>query len=306
MNIKRTERRARAAIDGLAALIALAIGCGSSVTAAAGATVQSQSDAGTDAALPLADASLAEDAPAEGATPDPADAAAESSGKIPATPDSSAEASSPDASSTATGPQACGFTPCAPGAPCPDLVVDIDDLRASTLIATRTFAPTDCAVVEGCITTPGARRLLRFDTASANVGTADLAIGDPTANACFQYSDCHMHYHFKGVGQYTLYQADGVTVAAVGHKQGFCLEDVEPYEPNPGPEPATPFSCDNQGLHVGWEDVYPNDIDCQWIDITGVAAGNYILSVLINGSHDLPESNYDNNEARVPIAIPAP
>jgi hypothetical protein len=303
MNIKRTERRARAAIDGLAALIALAIGCGSAETAAAGSPVQAL-DGGADAALAPGDASPADAAPAEVGASDPADAATPDSPGT--TADSSTGASSPDASSTATGPQACGFTPCAPGAPCPDLVVDIDDLRASTLIATRTFAPTDCAVVEGCITTPGARRLLRFDTASANIGTADLSIGDPTQNACFQYSDCHMHYHFKGVGQYTLYQADGVTVAAVGHKQGFCLEDVEPYEPDPGPEPATPFSCDNQGLHVGWEDVYPNDIDCQWIDITGVAAGNYVLSVLINGSHYLPESNYDNNEARIPIAIPAP
>jgi hypothetical protein len=33
-------------------------------------------------------------------------------------------------------------------------------------------------------------------------------------------------------------------------------------------------------LHVGWEDVYPNDIDCQWVDITGVPAGNYLRTPL--------------------------
>ncbi len=214
-------------------------------------------------------------------------------------------ASEPDAAST--GPQSCGFMACAPGEPCPDLTVDQSDLLASVLIDTRTFAATDCAIAEGCITQTGTRRLLHFDTATQNVGNADLVVGDPTENACFQWSACHQHYHFKGVGRYTLYQSDGTTVAAVGHKQGFCLEDVEPI-PSLVPPPATPsttFMCTSQGLHVGWEDVYPNNIDCQWIDITGLPAGQYVLSVLVNGEHFLPESNYANNEARVPVTIPA-
>jgi len=186
--------------------------------------------------------------------------------------------------------------------------VDRDDLLASILVDTRTFLPTDCAMVEGCILTPGVRRILHFDTGTQNVGTADVVVGDPTANACFQWSACHQHYHFKGVGKYTLYQSDGSTIAAVGHKQGFCLEDVEPIpslSPPPA-NPANPYTCQNQGLSVGWEDIYPNDIDCQWIDITGVPAGSYILSVIINSQEYLPESNYDNNEARVPVTILPP
>ena len=103
-----------------------------------------------------------------------------------------------------------------------------------------------------------------------------------------------------------LYQPDGTTVAATGHKQGFCMEDTTQYGADPGPTPATPFNCNNQGLHVGWEDIYPNDIDCQWIDITGVPGGNYILSVTVDAEGLLPESNYENNEARVPVVIPAP
>ena len=209
---------------------------------------------------------------------------------------------------TPSGPQVCGFSACPPDAPCADLTVDRDDLLASILVDTRTFLPTDCAMVEGCILTPGVRRLLHFDTGTQNVGTADVAVGDPTANACFQWSACHQHYHFKGVGKYTLYQSDGSTIAAVGHKQGFCLEDVEPIpslSPPPA-NPANPYTCQNQGLSVGWEDIYPNDIDCQWIDITGVPAGSYILSVIINSQEYLPESNYENNEARVPVTILPP
>ncbi len=218
-------------------------------------------------------------------------------------------ASGPEASTVMEdapiGPQACGLADCPPGGPCADLTVDRSDLLASIIISQRTFSPTDCAVAEGCITTTGTRTLLRFDTGTVNTGTADVVIGDPTQNACFTFSQCHQHYHFRGVGHYTLYQSDGVTVAATGHKQGFCLEDVDP-APDLSPTPpgtTMKYSCTNQGLQVGWEDIYPNDIDCQWIDITGVPAGDYILSVVINAGHDLPESNYDNNEERVPVTV---
>jgi len=204
-----------------------------------------------------------------------------------------------------TGPQSCGFSPCAPGQPCPDLTADPDALIGSLVQETRTFTPTDCAIVEGCVLTPGTRKLLMFDTATENIGNADLTVGDPTQNACFVWSDCHMHYHFRGVAQYTLYQADGVTVAAVGHKQGFCLEDVDPIptlDPPPA-NPANPYNCNNQGLHVGWEDDYGAGLDCQWIDVTDVAPGPYIVSILVNAQHYLPESNYDNNEIRAQVTI---
>lgn len=204
-----------------------------------------------------------------------------------------------------TGPESCGFSPCAAGQPCPDLTADQNQLIGSLVQDTRTFAPNDCAVVEGCITTPGTRKLLRFDTATQNIGNADLTVGDPTQNACFVYSDCHQHYHFRGVAQYTLYQADGKTVAAVGHKQGFCLEDVTevPSLDPPPADPANPFVCTYQGLHVGWEDVYPADVDCQWIDITDVPPGQYVVSILVNAQHYLPESNYDNNDVRAQVTI---
>jgi hypothetical protein len=278
---------------GLAACIGALAACG---TESASSHAPALADgAGTGDAAHLHDGGADDSAdPDDGGIPPGSDAAPPSDG--PSIPDGAA------------GPLACGFTACASGDPCPDLAVDRDDLLSSIVIDTRNFTATDCALDEGCIGAPGMRRLLRFDTATENIGTADLEVGNPTSNACFTFSQCHQHYHFKGVGKYTLYKADGTTVAAVGHKQGFCLEDVRTIPSlNPPPaQAATPFTCTDQGLHIGYEDIYTNDLDCQWIDITGLPSGQYVLSVAINPSEYLPESNYGNNEEHVPVTIPPP
>jgi hypothetical protein len=253
------------------------------VTIAGDATVIDDAEAGDDA-LATQDATT----PTDTGTPDAVADAAEAAG--------------PDGAIVGQ-PAMCGFSACPPGAPCPDLIVDRDLLLSDIAIDTRNFLPTDCAVVEGCIAAPGVRRLLRFDVGSVNVGTADLVVGNPATGACFEYSQCHMHYHFKNFARYTLYQPDGVTIAAAGHKQSFCLDDVRQYPPAPGPMPATPFACTAQGIHIGWEDIYTNDLDCQWIDITGVPAGSYVLAAVVDAAGALPESDYTNNEARVPVTI---
>ena len=300
---RRTERRRSSAVlSGLAAALALAVGCGSTEAGPfpPGSTVKS-APRGKSASTAALDASRLDGASDQDLSDDAGVGAGPEAGATDLVADENADTDGAGPG----GPSVCGLTACAPGAPCPDLVIDADDLRASTVISTRTFAPTDCAVVEGCITQPGTRRLLRFDTATANVGTGDLVVGSPTAGVCFQFSECHQHYHFLGFSQYTLYRTDGTTVAAKGHKQSFCLEDVEQYGPAPAPNPTAPFTCQNQGLHVGWEDVYPNDIDCQWVDITGVPPGNYLLEVAVNTAGYLPESDYTNDTATVPVAIPA-
>jgi hypothetical protein len=195
---------------------------------------------------------------------------------------------------------------CVPNEPCPDLTIDAVRLLQSSFFQTRDFTATDCAIVEGCVTTPGTRTLLRFDTATPNVGTADMVLGAPTNNGCFQFSSCHNHYHFNDYAKYTLLSEDGTTVVATGQKRAFCLEDLARLPDTDAAVPATTFNCSNQGIHVGYEDIYNSALDCQWIDVTGVPPGNYQLSVTVNFAHVIPELSYDNNTATVPITIAGP
>ena len=84
-------------------------------------------------------------------------------------------------------------------------------------------------------------------------------------------------------------------------KIGFCLLDSWNVL---GTHPGR-YNCQNQGLSIGWADIYGRQLDCQWVDITDVAAGNYTLRITVNANEAIDESNYDNNSVDVPITIPA-
>lgn len=192
--------------------------------------------------------------------------------------------------------------------PAADLFVDATRLRPS--IEYRNFAPDSCAIAEGCIGGPGRRRLLRFDTWTPNVGGADMFLGVPTMSSpYFEWSPCHRHYHFNTYAEYELLSADGMCVAAQGHKQAFCLLDFYEYPCGTAGAPdcrriRDGYTCSNQGIRRAAQDVYDSSLDCQWIDITGVPPGDYIIRIRVNTEHILYEEDYGNNEIRVPFTIP--
>jgi hypothetical protein len=165
------------------------------------------------------------------------------------------------------------------------------------------FVDTDCEVVEGCVGAPGLRSLVRFDTVSANLGTADLVVGAPPppgeSNDIFEWSPCHMHHHVRNYASYELLDSDS-TVVLTGRKQAFCLEDGE--EIVPGIR-AFGYDCTNQGITRGWADVYSRFLSCQWLDVTGIPSGTYTLRVTVNPLHTLPESDYDNNTFMIGVTF---
>jgi hypothetical protein len=175
----------------------------------------------------------------------------------------------------------------------PDLTPIAANMDGTVIVEDMNFDIDACELVEQCIGAAGSRRLLRFTTSVGNIGNADLDLGPVpppgVSSGIFIWSECHMHHHVMGFADYTLTDATGVVTT--GHKQGFCVEDDEQLEPL---EPAH-YTCTFQGISVGWADVYDRGLPCQWIDVTDVPSGTYTLSVTIDASGLLPDSNPDNN-----------
>jgi hypothetical protein len=195
----------------------------------------------------------------------------------------------------------CGSTPAPEQAPDPlaltpgtvDLDVDADAARNTAEVVDVLFAADDCEVLEGAVGGVGVRRLLRFDTKVRNLGTEDCVIGDPAAPEppippdAFEFDACHGHYHLEGFAQYELRHLDG-TLAAIGHKQSFCITDSVQVVPK---AMSAGFRCDFQGLSSGWADIYQRGVPGQWIDVSGVPGGDYLLVISVNVLGVLPEVN---------------
>jgi hypothetical protein len=187
----------------------------------------------------------------------------------------------------------------------PDLVVDGNAAQKTAQVSVETFAADDCAVVEGCVAGPGQHKLLRFDGVINNLGDSDFVLGSPENNPLFVYSSCHQHYHLQDIMLYEL--LDSATKkpilvngsAVVGRKQGFCMIDNDQIAGTAEGK----YDCDLQGITPGWSDNYDHTLDCQWIDVTGVPAGNYTLRITVNPVGRYAESNTSNNSADVPVTI---
>jgi len=189
----------------------------------------------------------------------------------------------------------------------PDLTVDPQRFTSQMEIIDRLFDDGTCAIQEGAVGGAGYRRILRFDTVVINGGNGDLIVGDrsdpnnPYA-AFFVFATCHGHYHIRDFSVYELLDTDGTRLVA-GHKQGFCFEDSFKYAGNR----SNGFNCGFQGITSGWGDWYYKQLTGQWIDITGVPEGDYIVRVTINliGIFDEGENRYPN-QVQTTIHVPSP
>lgn len=191
-------------------------------------------------------------------------------------------------------------------APLPDLVVDEKRLRDEILFDNVYVTENSCAKQEACVTGTGLRRVLRFSVEAVNQGNATLTVPPPANRPdLFTFSPCHGHFHFSGFASYALLDLEGHTLLT-GRKQAYCMEDTERIAAGPKVACNKEYNCDNQGIQRGWSDLYGNTLDCQWLDITDVAPGNYQLQVSLNPARAFQEVTLDNNITTIPVTIPPP
>ncbi|MGH2996378.1 MAG: lysyl oxidase family protein [Gaiellaceae bacterium] len=132
----------------------------------------------------------------------------------------------------------------------------------------------------------------------------------------YVYSPTHSHWHVMGFQRYELRRASDYALLLRDRKSGFCLADHYAHAPgrvlNKPNGPVFKGYCEqgrpeavavHQGTSVGYTDRYPSHFHGQNLDLTGVAAGEYILIHRANRSYLFRELRYENNAASLRIKI---
>ncbi|XP_051989368.1 lysyl oxidase-like 5b [Xyrauchen texanus] len=188
----------------------------------------------------------------------------------------------------------------------PDLVADPYSIQAGSYIQRVQMYALRCAAEENCLSRSAYRPavrdidyrvLLRFPQKVRNMGTTDFLPVKPRHE--WEWHSCHQHYHsMDAFSHYDLLDINTGLKVAEGHKASFCLEDTGC---DPGFHRRYACTTHTQGLSPGCHDTYAANIDCQWIDITDVPPGNYILKVTVNPNFLVPESDFSNNVVRCEV-----
>ncbi|XP_073507134.1 protein-lysine 6-oxidase-like [Phyllobates terribilis] len=185
----------------------------------------------------------------------------------------------------------------------PDLIPDVLLIQTATYIQRVPLYSLQCAAEENClarsayslgISEISSRVLLRFPQRVKNRGTADFLPVKPRHT--WEWHSCHQHYHsMDSFSHYDLLDSATHRKVAEGHKASFCLEDTSC---DLGVRRRYACTAHTQGLSPGCYDTYHANIDCQWIDITDVPPGKYILKVSVNPNFQVLESDFSNNAVR--------
>lgn len=188
------------------------------------------------------------------------------------------------------------------------------------------------------VTTYQGKTLLRFPTAVFNMGDGPMELrghrvgsnktmdstqyiynskGGKTKQSLgtFAYYPPLHKWHVLNVAEYRLLDENRQVVAETP-KVSYFLEDDDPIDlkiPHAKKKRVYKFRASNDvnpnarnikmGISVGWSDTYEGALYGQWIDITGIAHGNYTLQVEVNPDHLLVEKSYDNNIVEAPVTI---
>lgn len=136
----------------------------------------------------------------------------------------------------------------------------------------------------------------------------------------YERAATHAHWHLHRFARYELRTADASRRLLRATKMGFCLGDRYdsngrirlPREPADG---VWTHECGrgapgllrmNEGISVGFGDDYAPYLEGQYVDVTGLRAGRYLLVHVANPARALREASYRNNAASVLVALRRP
>jgi hypothetical protein len=186
-------------------------------------------------------------------------------------------------------------------------------------------------------TTSSGQKQLRFSTIIVNVGSGRFEVRGTRASGsstmtlkqriyndaggyrtvstsavAYFAGDGHSHWHVRNLETYTLTRLDNGNSAGTGVKAGFCFYDNWRYGSTLSPyytkaKGACGTSSTNTSMFMGlsrrWGDEYHYTIPDQYINITGLASGNYRLRATADAQNWFAESNNTNNSTWVDLQI---
>ncbi|MEA2434267.1 MAG: hypothetical protein QOG54_1724 [Actinomycetota bacterium] len=189
-------------------------------------------------------------------------------------------------------------------------------------------------MVNGCFPDETSRKLalrcLRFDSRVGNDGDGPLEVEYRQAGAGFtafqrihlsdgsidereaaptSYHPTHTHFHIDGFYVARLWEAGrkgpkrSRPPVAVGDKSGFCPEDSYQMSGDGGESTYSCFGLNGEahvptsfvGISAGWMDVYGAHLPDQFIEISDVTDGRYVLEIEIDPNNVFVESDETNN-----------
>ena len=192
------------------------------------------------------------------------------------------------------------------------------------------------------IETRSGRRVLVFASAVDNVGAGALVIAGSRRNRAvhtmrirqlvtkadgsrathslpgrlrYVRSETHSHWHLLGFERYSLRRASDGRLVAPDRKTGFCLGDryrIASPPPAAPPKAVWVRECGRgrtrllrlgQGISPGYGDDYVPVLEGQFLDLTGVPTGRYLLVHRVNADRSILESSYANNAASVLLEL---
>lgn len=139
----------------------------------------------------------------------------------------------------------------------------------------------------------------------------------------YQLHPTHAHFHYGRMFAANLWAADGKG-RVTGHsalretqKSGFCFYDAQNYWDGSNRSVPRSYSADDcrraqtdeddaiivTGLSRGWMDLYDYEMDGQYIEVSDILPGSYVLEIVIDPDDLIRETDETDNRITLPVRV---